>query len=374
MTAEVHRWLHEPPPRAVQVAIERLARAPDVDHVAVMPDVHLARDVCVGVAVATNGTVYPQAVGGDIGCGMAAVRVEADAVALSDARAAATVLDGLATAVPGLRRPRRSVFDLPSELVDRPLSHPTLERQKARDARVQLGTVGRGNHFVELQSDESGSMWLMVHSGSRGVGRRIHEHHLVRFPQVPGRLRAAPADSPEGVAYLDDLAWAVAYAEANRLAIVASVERVLRASIGASIDRASLITCDHNHVREERHGERIMLVHRKGAIPAGDGTPGIVPGSMGSVSHHTSGRGCPRALATSAHGAGRAMDRTSARRRITVRELRRQMRGVWFDHRKASRLVDEAPAAYKDIGAVMRAQRELTRIRRTLRPLLVYKS
>jgi tRNA-splicing ligase RtcB (3'-phosphate/5'-hydroxy nucleic acid ligase) len=136
----------------------------------------------------------------------------------------------------------------------------------------------------------------------------------------------------------------------------------------------TLIACDHNHVAREEHAGESLLVHRKGAMPAGAGAAGVLPGSMGTLSYHVEGRGCPEALRSSAHGAGRAYGREQARRRVTARDLSRQMNGVWFDYRIAEALLDEAPAAYKDVRAVLRAQHELVRVVRTLRPLLSYKS
>lgn len=340
----------DPLPAEVKKALDKLSRAPDVLEVAAMPDVHLAKDVCVGAVVATSRTLYPSAVGSDIGCGMAAVRLRGD-VDIDDDRAR-VIFDRLRERVPILRR---SAQELPHAL-DRPLSHGSLERKK-RVAREQLGTLGRGNHFVELQTDGD-DLWLMVHTGSRGIGQAIRDHHGAGFVGID-------ATSEAGRAYLADLEWALDYAEENR-------RRILQAAAAAfelELDRQTLITCHHNHVRRESCG----WVHRKGAIPAGEGEPGIIPGSMGAPSYHVVGRGNPASLCSSSHGAGRAMSRTEARRRIRMRDFDRQMRGIWYDQRIARRLVDEAPGAYKDIAKVMRAQRTLTKILRTVRPLLVYK-
>ncbi|HET6323240.1 MAG TPA: RtcB family protein [Planctomycetaceae bacterium] len=374
LPAPVHKWLAGPLPAGVEDSLERLRRAEDVAYVAVLPDVHLADDVCVGVALATNRLIYPAAVGSDIGCGMAAIRFDADADLLAIEEAAGAVLGGLTRCVPALKHPSATApSELPSTLGDAPLSHPRLEKLKSRDGRLQLGTLGRGNHFLEFQADEQEQLWLMVHSGSRSMGQAISAHHSTAGKADKRRLIAIDSESSEGQAYLSDVAWAIAYAQANRLAIIAAVSRLMQSLFGVVSTADSLIQCHHNHVRQEIHFGRRYWVHRKGALSAGTDVPGLIPGSMGTVSFHVSGRGHPPALASSSHGAGRCMSRRDAMQKITRRELERELSGVWFDHRRIDALRDEAPSAYKDIGAVMRAQRDLTRIERRLRPLLSYK-
>lgn len=370
MTAR-HDWLAEPLPAHVAKALERLERAPGVEHVAVMPDVHLSRDVCVGTVVATSGLLYPAAVGGDAGCGMLAASFDIEASRLDDPRTAARVLAGLQSKAPVLKHARAS--PLPDALMERPLSHARLLRERERTGRVQLGTIGRGNHFLELQSDEDGRLWVMVHSGSRGIGVTIREHHEARATRVRGGLRALEAHSEAGSAYLADLAWALDYATLNRERLRDAAAEVLTEELGATMLSAPRLSCHHNFVRQERHGDRDLWVHRKGAISASDGESGIVPGSMGTSSFHVTGRGHPAALASCSHGAGRALPRGEARRRLRPRDLEDQMQGVWYDRSLTHRLLDEAPEVYKDIGAVLRAQKDLLRIDRRLEPILVHK-
>jgi tRNA-splicing ligase RtcB len=375
LPAPVHKWLAGPLPTGVQDSLERLGRAQDVAYIAVLPDVHLADEVCVGVALATNRLIYPAAVGSDIGCGMAAICFDADARLLATEEAAGAVLAGLTRRVPALKHSAANApTELPSALSDAPLSHPRLEKLKSRDGRLQFGTLGRGNHFLEFQADEQEQLWLMVHSGSRSMGQAITAHHAVSASAPNKRqLVALDSQSSEGQAYLSDVAWAIAYAQANRLAIVAAVSRLMQKVFGVVSTSQSLIQCHHNHVRQEVHFGRPYWVHRKGAQSAGMDEPGLIPGSMGTVSFHVSGRGHASALCSSSHGAGRCMSRRDAMQKITRREFERELKGVWFDHRQIDALRDEAPSAYKDISAVMRAQRELTRIERRLRPLLSYK-
>ena len=370
--APMRTWLAAPMNRDVSEAIERLRRAPDVQKIAVMPDVHLAADVCIGVAVATSRLIYPQAVGGDIGCGMLAVRFDVEATALQDPRLAGQILAAIGRAVPARRRNRRAAVKPPSEL-EMPLSHHSLEAVRNNDGALEFATLGSGNHFLELQGDEDGQLWLMVHSGSRGLGHAIRDHHLGHAEVVGGGLRALDATSDPGMEYLHDANWARCFADASRKAIAMEVEGVMRAMLNARLCWETALTTDHNHVLLEPHGERDLWVHRKGAMPAAAAQPGVLPGSMGDSSFHVEGRGHEDALCSSAHGAGRALSRTVARAQITERELRRQMNGVWYDYRLSDRLRDEAPAAYKDIKAVLRAQRDLVKVTRLLRPLLNYK-
>jgi tRNA-splicing ligase RtcB (3'-phosphate/5'-hydroxy nucleic acid ligase) len=365
MTA-IHRWLAEPLPRVVAQALERLAAAPGVRHVAVMPDVHLAEHVCVGTVLGTEDRLYPQAVGADIGCGMAAVRLLGDAAVLATADAAERTFLALRRHVPVIRRSEPQ--DVAVELSD-----PGLTRSVQRDARIELGTLGRGNHFLELQADAEEQLWLMVHSGSRAVGQAVLRHHLQRGAAVGGGLVALAAEGPGGCAYRHDVAQALAYAVVNRRAIAERAAMALGEALSLGVHWDTWFDCSHNFVAREQHADVELWVHRKGAIAAQDGRPGIIPGSMGSRSFHVEGRGCAAALCSSSHGAGRRMARGEAARRITVRDVERDLRSVWFERDRAAALRDEAPAAYKDIGAVMRAQRELTRIVRELRPVLAFK-
>jgi tRNA-splicing ligase RtcB len=369
----IRTWLTAPMKHDMSEAVERLRRARDVQQIAVMPDVHLATDVCIGVVVATSRLIYPQAVGGDIGCGMLAVGFDVEAAALENPELAGCVLAELGRAVPTRRRNRRGTIAPPSDLTTAVLSHPRLEAMRRNEGLIEFATLGSGNHFVELQSDEDGRLWLMVHSGSRGIGPAIRDYHMAQGQDVGEGLRALDAASDQGVRYLDDAAWARRFADASRRAMAKEVGTVLENTLGARLCWETVITTDHNHVSLEHHGGRELWVHRKGAMPAGLGQAGVLPGSMGSASFHVEGRGHEPALCSSAHGAGRALSRTAARAKVTDREFRRQMEGVWYDFRLSEKLRDEAPAAYKDIKAVLRAQPDLVKVTRVLRPVLNYK-
>ena len=366
----VRRWLAGPLPKDVESALLKVQKLPDVAYVAVMPDAHLAKEVCVGTVLATRRVIYPAAVGGDIGCGIAAVAFDCGAELLATAAAAERVLRLLPEVVPvnKHRQPR----DLPPELEAHALSSPRLETLKRRDGRVQLGTLGRGNHFLEFQSDESGRLWLMVHSGSRAVGQAIRDHH-VASAGAGARIASLDAAGSSGQVYLADAEWARAYADASRRAMLDAASGAIESLFGARRLDETLVACDHNHVRRETHLGEDLWVHRKGAASARAGEPGIIPGSMGTPSYLVEGRGNAESLCSSSHGARRSMSRHEARRRVSARALARELHGVWHDPRAAPRLREEAPSAYKDITAVMRTQRDLVRIIHTLRPVLSYK-
>jgi len=369
----IRMWLTAPLSHEVAEALGRLQRAPDVRQIAVMPDVHLANDICVGVVLATSHLIYPQAVGGDIGCGMLAVATNSSADRLRDPRVAGKILAGLAKAVPSRRRNRQSVVAQPPDLDSVELSNSKLESIRRSEGTLEFATLGSGNHFLELQADEEDQLWLMIHSGSRALGQAIRDHHLAGAQVVDGRFRALGAESEAGAAYLRDLEWARRYAAASRQAMAAEAEKVIENAIGARLDWKTTITTDHNHVALEQHGASKFWVHRKGAMALQADELGVLPGSMGTLSFHVEGRGCEEALNSSAHGAGRAMSRSEATRKISCADLQRQMKGVWFDCRLADAIRDEAPSAYKDIRAVLKDQHDLVKVRRTLRPLLTYK-
>jgi tRNA-splicing ligase RtcB len=309
-----------------------------------MPDVHLAAEVCIGVVVATSHLIYPQAVGGDIGCGMLAVAVDVEASALKNPKTAAQLLNEIGRAVPSRRRNRNAVIPQPAEVTSDPLSDARLEAIRQKEGEIEFATLGSGNHFVEMQADEEDRLWLMVHSGSRALGQVIR-----------------------------DALWARQFAAASRKAMAEEIGKVLTRTLKCCISWQTMIAIDHNHVALERHGERELWVHRKGAMSAQQGQTGVLPGSMGSPSFHVKGRGCEQALCSSAHGAGRALSRGAARSKFSDRDFQRQMERVWYDYRLTGKLRDEAPAAYKDIRAVLKAQRELVKVIRTLRPVLNYK-
>ena len=371
----VKKWVSHRLNPDVQRSLNRMSQAPDVQYLAIMPDVHLATDVCIGTVLATKSIVYPAAVGGDIGCGILAIELLVDHHRFADERAAVELLAELYRVIPRNRHQTETMpTQIDNELLDWKLSDARLEKMKHRDARVQLGTLGRGNHFLEFQSDVDGKLWLMIHSGSRSMGQWITAHHLAIASGEPKRkLIGLDSTNPSGQAYLKDMQWARKYAELNRLAMMNATLEMLFLNWGIEPNRHSLVHTDHNHVARETHFGNEWLVHRKGAQRLDVDQRGIVPGSMGTCSFLVAGRGCPESLNSCSHGAGRQLSRTEARRRVSMRRFVSQMKQVRFDQRNANRLRDEAPEAYKDVREVMRCQRELVRVVAEHVPVLSFK-
>lgn len=366
--SKIRMWLEQPLPDDARWLLERMEREAPVFAIAVMPDVHVATEVCVGTVIAAREHVYPGAVGGDIGCGMAAERYHGRADKVANEKVATRLLQALAERVPAVRHRTKCV--MPDRLSALPLSDK-LQNEARRTGAIQLGTLGGGNHFLELQGDDEGGLWIMVHSGSRAMGQVVRDAHLANATKSPNGFHVLTGEAAR--TYLADSTWALVYAEENRRAMIAAVRDVMWDVLRIEADSESRIECHHNYVREEVHEGVTCFVHRKGAISAREGEPGIVPGSMGTFSYHVTGRGHEEALQSSAHGAGRRMSRGEARAKISKHALERQMEGTFYNRRLLEKLRDEAPGAYKDIGAVMRAQSELTRIVRRLRPVVSYK-
>lgn len=362
-------WLVEAKlPERVQENVERLARSDDVRQVAIMPDVHLGRWVNNGSVMATTRLLYPQAVGGDIGCGLSALAFHGTAEVLREEASARLVLEALSQQVPALKQ--HGARQLPASLAARSLSHDTLLKASRRDGAYQLGTLGCGNHFAELQRDDAGRLWFMVHSGSRAMGQIITEFHLARAATSATGLKYLDLGEEPGRAYLNDLEWALRYATLNRLAILARLAEILAQLFRISADEGSYLDSPHNFARRENHLGQDLLVHRKSAISAQAGEAGLIAGSMGSPSYVVRGLGVEESLCSSSHGAGRLLSRSEARHRISAAAMRRQLERVHCDVRNLAGLRDEAPAAYRDLREVMRAQHDLTRQQTRLTPIL----
>lgn len=369
-------WARSTPEGAV-AQLERIASQPYVmGHVAAMPDLHVAHGVAVGTVFATDGVVVPSALGGDLGCGVSAVRLDLPARTLaSRGRSLERILGGWVARIPvgdAVRRGRG--MDLPATSSSAPLSTGSLERARERLARRHLGTLGGGNHFVELDRAMDGATWLLVHSGSRGMGAAIGAHHVRAAEALgAGSIPGLPVDAEAGQACLSDIRWALAFAAANRDAILACAASIVEEVTGARVEAESRLDLHHNFVQEETHFGRTVWVHRKGAISAPTGGLVVIPGSMGTASYIAVGLGEATSLGSASHGAGRVMTRREARERIPVARLEHAMRRVVHDGRRAASLVEEAPAAYRDIVEVLEDEADLVTPRHRLEPLLVLK-
>ncbi len=355
--------------------LERIAAQPYVfGHVAAMPDLHAADGVAVGTVFATEGAIVPSALGGDVGCGVAALRFDAGALPLST-RDLQRILAGWADRIPvGDEVRRGESAPVPERLLAAPLSTRSLEHVRDRLAARQLGTLGGGNHFVELDRDVEGNAWLLVHTGSRGLGGVIGRHHAsAAMADGVGTLPGLEVASEAGRACVADLGWACAFASANRAAIIEEAARVVSEVSEAAPDPESHLDVRHNFVAEEEHFGRKLWVHRKGAIAASTGVRVLIPGSMGTASYLADGLGEVTSFRSASHGAGRVLSRREARQRIGAERLERSMRRVVHDARRARWLVEEAPAAYRDVGEVLEDEVDLVRPRVRLEPLVVLK-
>lgn len=346
-------------------------------HVAVMPDVHYGIGATVGSVVPMIGAVAPAAVGVDIGCGMAALETNLFASDLPEDLGAfrSAVESVIPVAHNGHAKWTAYAWglDLFREWND---LHPKV--QSLRDkATSQMGTLGGGNHFVELCLDETDRVWLFLHSGSRNIGKVLAEIHIDvarRMPHnqdLPDRnLAVFLAGTPEMDAYRRDLYWAQRYAAANREGMLRAYADVVR-QFFPHADFGRRINCHHNYVSEETHYGQSVLVTRKGAISARDGELGLIPGSMGTRSYIVRGKGNQESLHSASHGAGRAMSRSKARKTFTVADLVAQTEGI--ECRKDDGVIDEIPAAYKDIDAVMANQTDLVGVVHTLHQVMCVK-
>lgn len=391
----VHAWVHGVPFEDAAVRqVERTARLPFVHHhIAVMPDVHWGRGATVGSVIATAGAIVPAAVGVDIGCGMAAVRTTLTAEKLPESLT--RVRAEIERAVPVGRADHESTAHRTrggspaavgeawmAELADdyRALvrQHP---RVSHRNPMAQLGTLGGGNHFIEVCLDEAGAVWVMLHSGSRGAGNAIGTYfievareHLRQKGVELEDLDLAWLDegSPTFHAYWEAVEWAQRYAAINRQVMLQATLDALRKS---GLPRFSVtdevVDCHHNYVAREHHYDLDVLVTRKGAVRAGAGELGIIPGSMGARSYIVRGKGNPESFHSCSHGAGRALSRGAATRQFTLADHRAATEGV--ECRKDEGVLDETPGAYKDIDAVMAAQADLVEVVHTLKQVVCVK-
>ena len=362
-------------------------------HVAVMPDVHWGRGATVGSVIPTIGAIIPAAVGVDIGCGMAAVRLNLRAEHLPDNLFG--LRSAIESAVPHGRTDNGGRNDVGAWSDTPPAAAVgAWDQLKAGyDAVVEahpkaahprglghLGTLGTGNHFIELCLDEADDVWVMLHSGSRGVGNRFGSYFIERakadmrrwFINLPDEDLAYFPEGSDGFNdYLKAVSWAQRYARANREVMLGEVLSVLKALWPDLETTQEAVNCHHNYVARERHFGKEVYLTRKGAVRAGEGELGIIPGSMGARSFIVRGKGNRESFCTCSHGAGRAMSRGEARRRFTLEDHIAATQGV--ECRKDADVIDETPMAYKDIDAVMAAQADLVEIVHTLRQVVCVK-
>jgi tRNA-splicing ligase RtcB len=349
-------------------------------HLALMPDAHLGRGATVGSVIPTLHAIIPAAVGVDIGCGMIAVRTQYSLTDLPRDRK--KLREDIERAVPlSAGHNNRTVL---------PTAQPRIAELKQLAAKsgfnpaeyvakweLQLGSLGSGNHFIEVCADEADAVWLFLHSGSRGIGNKIAQHHIgvARHVSRKNQIHLPHPDlayldegTPQFDRYMAELRWAQHFALLNREEMMDRVSAQFGHWVGGRVQERERINCHHNFTQQETHYGRSVWVSRKGAIQAGPGDPGLIPGSMGTASYVVEGLGNPASLNSSPHGAGREYSRNAARRTFTLDELKKAMRGIEF--RASEAFIDEIPAAYKPIDQVMQDAADLVKVRHKLRQLI----
>jgi tRNA-splicing ligase RtcB (3'-phosphate/5'-hydroxy nucleic acid ligase) len=361
---------------------EATARMPFIyPHVALMPDAHLGKGSTVGSVIPTVGAILPAAVGVDIGCGMIACRTELTA---DDARARgelAALRRSIEAAIPlsaGKYNTRIYSADTDKRIGE-------LENMDGADSanavtprwRLQLGSLGSGNHFIEVSLDEEDRLWLFLHSGSRGAGNKLATTHIAVARKLcerqgiwlPDRdLAYLTEGTPEFSRYIRDLRWAQRYAFLNREEMMHRVRGCLNKWAGGTVQITETVNCHHNYTEREHHFGKDVWLSRKGAIDASEGKPGLIPGSMGTASYVVAGKGNRLALNSSPHGAGRNYSRSAARKTFTRAQLDAAMKGIEWRHTDA--FLDEIPQAYKPIDQVMVDAADLVEIRHVLRQIV----
>lgn len=382
-----------PVEEAARQQLANTARLPFIyRHVAAMPDVHLGIGATVGSVIATRGAIIPAAVGVDIGCGLMAVQTSLKAIDLPESLRG--IRSEIERAVPHgfvtiQGRSHKGAWSVtPNSIITRwkaladrlEAIEEKAPRLRAKDPQSQLGTLGGGNHFIEICLDTEQTVWVMLHSGSRGIGNLIGQTFIElaredmkrHFINLPDRDLAYLVEGTEHFDdYFDAMQWAQDYAAENRRAMMDAVLRVLREEIRPFQSGEVAVNCHHNYTTREHHFGEAVLVTRKGAVRAGRGELGIIPGSMGARSYIVRGLGNPESFESCSHGAGRRMSRTAARKLFTVAEHQAATAGV--ECRKDESVIDETPAAYKDIDAVMDAQKDLVEIVHTLKQIVCVK-
>ena len=361
-------------------------------HVAAMPDVHWGRGATVGSVIATKGAIIPAAVGVDLGCGMMAVQTSLTAVQLPDSLAAlrsdieravphgGRKAGGWKDSIPGRVQQRFQKSGLAKGLKRIEKKFPAVE---GANSLIHLGTLGGGNHFVELCLDEAERVWVMLHSGSRGIGNRIGTFFIERARRgiekkhlghrLPDKDLAYFVEGEDELFddYVEAVLWAQTFAFENRQVMMERILMVLREHLPAFQTTKEAVNCHHNYVAAETHFGEEVWVTRKGAVSAREGELGIIPGSMGAKSFIVRGRGNAQSFHSCSHGAGRVMSRSQAKTQFSLEDHVKATHGV--ECRKDIGVIDETPAAYKDIDAVMAAQADLVEILHTLKQVLCVK-
>jgi tRNA-splicing ligase RtcB len=377
----IKMWVTDAEENALAQA-RNLANLPFVfKHVALMPDCHSGYGMPIGGVIATKGVVIPNAVGVDIGCGMCAMKTSLTEITTETVK---QIMSGIRELIP-------LGFDHHKQTQDEALM-PSLEwvpengivRRQYTAAKKQIGTLGGGNHFIEIQKGSDNHVWVMIHSGSRNIGLKVAEHYNKLAIQLNERwhstvekkhdLAFLPIETQEAKDYFAEMQYCVDFAFANRLLMMKNIKSVFAQVLGESFSELEFINIAHNYARWESHYNTNVIVHRKGATSAREGEIGIIPGSQGTKSYIVRGKGNPESFESCSHGAGRTMGRKQAQRELNLDEEIEKLNSKGIVHSiRNIRDLDEAPGAYKDIDVVMENQSDLVDILVELSPLAVIK-
>ena len=375
----IKMWLTEIEEGAMLQA-RNLANLPFAfQHIALMPDAHQGYGMPIGAILAAENTVVPNAVGVDIGCGMCALRTPLRRISRTAKEEWSRLIP---QRIPTGHKHHKQVQDLEQMPLWNDL--PPIVEREFESARAQIGTLGGGNHFIELQKGSDGYLWLMLHSGSRNIGKQVADYYnqLARklneqwHSKVPANVHLAylPLQTKEAQLYIREMEFCVAFALANRRLLMSRAAEVLMEVVNQEFPIETMIHATHNYASAETHFGKELMIHRKGATSANENEPGIIPGSQGSPSFIVRGKGNPEAFCSCAHGAGRKMGRRQAQRALDLAKEQKHLNDLGVTHRLQSpRDLDEAPGAYKNIETVMQLQNDLVEVVTRLHPLVVVK-
>ena len=359
---------------------EKTSRLPIIEgHVALMPDAHIGMGATVGSVIPTKDAIIPSAVGVDIGCGMIAAETDLTVSQLPDLERLMPIVEQKVPAGVGQGHDRESRAAETWMRNHKPQS--VLDPKQAKTALTQFGTLGSGNHFAEICVDERDRVWLVLHSGSRGIGNQLAQGHIKGAKRMAKDLQLSLEDpdlayfvqgTPEFDHYIADMLWAQDYARANRDQMMRAFEEAFFTFVGTG-NEVQRINCHHNFTQRETHNGVDLWITRKGAIKADVGDWGVIPGSMGTRSYIVEGLGNTDSWLSCSHGAGRRMSRSAAKKQFTEADLAKAMEGKVWLNAKGRALVDEIPSSYKDIDQVMADQSDLVEVKHTLSQIFNYK-
>lgn len=371
ITSKLINWASIIEDNTLEQAIETSTMPFIYPHVALMPDAHLGMGSTVGSVVPTDGAIMPACVGVDIGCGMMAIKTQFKKSQFTD-KQLSTLREQIERAIPlSAAHYNNKIVETAKPRIKEleELAPINFDKYTRTDWRLHLGTLGSGNHFIEISHDENDDVWLFLHSGSRGIGNKIATKHIELaqqfadkyFIQLPNKdLAFFVEGTKEFEQYIAEMNWAQRFAYLNREEMMDRVIRQVTDFMGEDVEKLETVNCHHNFTQQEEHWGKKLWITRKGAISADEGKLGLIPGSMGTDSYVVRGKGYKPSFNSAPHGAGRVYSRSAARKQFTEKELEKSMAGI--EYRKTDAFIDEIPHAYKDINTVIKDADDLIEV------------